>query len=174
MWPILVYVCLSVCRAGSVSVCVCVCGRSHVWGIFLAFKLGLHVVIGLSIFDLLIFHLPFPHTLFSCSTFSSIIDTLPGPVVPWDRASPRWNQSNYPGGEPWSAVQRHSDGRQGGQGTLCACRGGVCERREVSHGTEDTPILLQARLHAHTHICRKTWKWLTYIIYMPTHWRKMH
>lgn len=65
---------------------------------------------------------------------------LVDPVVPWDGASPRGNQGDHPGGEPWSAVQRHPDGRQTGQGALRARWGGVRERGEVRHGTEYTPV----------------------------------
>lgn len=65
---------------------------------------------------------------------------LVDPVVPWDGASPRGNQGDHPRGEPRSAVQRHPDGRQTGQGALRACWGGVRERGEVRQGTEYTPV----------------------------------
>lgn len=53
-------------------------------------------------------------------------------VVPWDWASPGGHQADHPGRKPGSAIPRHPDGRQGGEGAVRAHRGRVRERRKVS------------------------------------------
>lgn len=52
-------------------------------------------------------------------------------VVSRDWATSGRDPGDHPRGEPGSAIQGHPDGRPTGEGSLCAHRGRVRERREV-------------------------------------------
>lgn len=85
-----------------------------------------------------------------CPPLPLTLPSSPPPVasvVPRDGTSPGGNQGDHPRGESGSAVQRHPDGRQVRQGSLCAYRGGVPECREVSFGDGGHS---SAQTHTHT------------------------